>query len=344
MIFKDPWILLFFPLVIALAYLFKLKAKTSSIRFSSAELLKGRRPTLKLLLAKNLIYLRAAALLLFFLALARPRIPLQETKIRTEGIDILLAIDASGSMLAEDFTIGTKRYNRLDIVKKVVEDFIRMRKSDRIGLVAFAGRAYTVCPLTLDYDWLIKNLERVEIGSIEDGTAIGSAISSSLNRLKDTVAKSKIVILLTDGVNNAGKISPLTAAEAAKALGIKVYTIGAGSKGPVPYPVRGPWGQIAYRKVEIKIDEAILRQIAEKTGSQYFRATDTESLKKIYKEIDALEKTTIEEMGFRIYQNQKSHHQIQKTFSLSSFLTLSCILVLWGLRSILRDASRIYLY
>ncbi|MFH1867789.1 MAG: VWA domain-containing protein [Candidatus Omnitrophota bacterium] len=302
MIFKDPWILLFFPFVIVAAYFLKPIYSSSAMRFSSAELLKSRKPTLKLLLAKNLIYLRAAALLLFFLALARPRIPLQETKIQTEGVDIVLAIDASGSMRAEDFTIGTKRCNRLDIVKKVVEDFIRMRKSDRIGIVAFAARAYTVCPLTLDYDWLIKNLERVEIGSIEDGTAVGSAISSSLNRLKETEAKSKIVILLTDGINNAGKISPLTAAEAAKALGIKVYTIGAGSKGEVPYPVRGPWGQTAYRKVEIEIDENMLKQIAQETGAKYFRATDTESLKSIYKEIDTLEKTPVEEIGFQEYE------------------------------------------
>lgn len=302
MIFNDPWVLLLFPVVIILAYLLRNRQTSSSIRFSSGELVKSQRPTLKLLLARNLIYLRAAAILFFLLALARPRMPLQETKVQTEGIDIVLAVDASGSMRAEDFIIGNKRQNRLEVVKKVVEDFIRMRKSDRIGMVAFAARAYTVCPLTLDYDWLIKNLERVKIGSIEDGTAVGSAISSSLNRLKDTEAKTKIVILLTDGINNTGKISPLTAAEAAKALGIKVYTIGAGSKGPVPYPVRGMWGQTVYQKVKIEIDEAILKQIARETNAKYFRATDTESLKEIYKEIDALERTPIEEIGFQEYE------------------------------------------
>jgi Ca-activated chloride channel family protein len=205
-------------------------------------------------------------------------------------------------MLAEDFTIAGRRYNRLEVVKGVVEDFIKKRTSDRIGMVAFAAHAYTVCPLTLDYDWLAENLKRVRIGSIEDGTAIGSAISSSLNRLRTTEAKTKIIILLTDGVNNAGKISPVTAAEAAGALGIKIYTIGAGTKGLAPYPMRGPWGQIVYQDVKIEIDEDTLKKIAEKTGAKYFRATDTKSLREIYSEIDLMEKTPIEEIGFMEYK------------------------------------------
>jgi len=177
-----------------------------------------------------------------------------------------------------------------------------MRQSDRIGMVAFAARAYTVCPLTLDYPWLISNLERVEIGAIEDGTAVGSAISSSLNRLKDTEAKAKVIVLLTDGVNNAGKISPLTAAEAAKALGVKIYTIGAGTKGLAPYPVRGLFGQKGYRNIKVEIDEKTLKKIARMSGGKYFRATDAKSLKNIYREIDALEKTPIEETGFQQYK------------------------------------------
>jgi len=228
--FKDPWVLLFLPLIIFLTFLLRKRDTASSIRFSSAELLKQMRPTLKLRLARNLSFLRMTVIILLLFALARPRFVLEETKIETEGIDIVLAIDTSTSMLAEDFKVGRMRQNRLEAVKKVVEDFIGMRQSDRIGMVAFAARAYTVCPLTLDYAWLISNLERVEIGAIEDGTAVGSAINSSLNRLKDTEAKSKVIVLLTDGVNNAGKVSPLTAAEAAKALGVKIYTIGAGTK------------------------------------------------------------------------------------------------------------------
>lgn len=239
---------------------------------------------------------------LFLLGLARPRIPLQETKIHSEGIDIVLAIDCSGSMLAEDFKIGGRRQNRLEVVKTVVEEFVQKRESDRIGMIAFAARAYTVCPLTLDYNWLIKNLERVKIGAIEDGTAIGSAISSSLNRLTSTEAKSKIIILLTDGINNAGKISPWTATEAAQALGIKIYTIGTGTKGLVPFPVQGFWQKTVYQNVKIEIDEEMLKKIADETKGKYFRATDTESLRKIYKEIDSLEKTLVQEVGFQEYK------------------------------------------
>lgn len=302
MIFKDPWFLaLIFPLLL-LAYILKKRDASSSIKFSSGALVKNFKPTLKIILSRNLVYVRSAALALFIVALARPQSPLEERHVQKEGIDIVLAVDCSGSMLAEDFTIDGRRQNRLEVVKKVVEEFIKMRTSDRIGIVAFAARAYTVSPLTLDYDWLAKNLERVKIGSIEDGTAVGSAINSSLNRLKDTKAKSKIVILLTDGINNTGRVAPLTAAEAGKALEIKIYTIGAGTKGLVPYPVTGLWGQTVYQNVKIEIDEETLKKIAEITGGQYFRATDTESLKAIYKEIDAMEKTPVTEAGYREYK------------------------------------------
>ncbi len=323
MIFKDAWILLFAPLIVLFVYLLKKRDIASSIRFSSRGLVKRSRPTLGISLAKNLVYLRVVAISLFLLALARPRIPLEETKVQTEGIDIVLAIDSSGSMLAEDFKISGRRQNRLEIVKDVVEDFIKARKNDRIGMVAFAARAYTVCPLTLDYDWLIKNLARVKIGAIEDGTAIGSAISSSLSRLRDTESKSKIIILLTDGINNAGKVSPLRAAEAAKALEIKIYTIGAGTKGLVPYPAQGFFGQTVYQNVKIEIDEDTLKKIAQKTNGKYFRATDTGSLRKIYKEIDLLEKTPIEEKGFQEYKELFSKFLIAGLLLLVSEIILS---------------------
>lgn len=299
-VFKSPWLLLLILLVPLIVYLAK-KKKGSTIVFSSTGLLSSFRPTLKIYLKKNIIYLRAAAIILFIVALAGPRRLHQESYIEAEGVDIVLAIDSSGSMLAEDFVIDGKRKNRLEVVKKVAEEFIAGRPADRIGLITFAASAYTVCPLTLDHDWLLENLKRIEIGAIEDGTAIGSAISSSLNRLADVKAKSKIIILLTDGVNNMGKISPDTAAQAAKALGVKIYTIGVGKKGPVPYPVKDIWGRQVYRKVDIDIDEDSLKNIAGITGAKYFRATDTESLRAIYKEIDSLEKTTIEEKGFRQY-------------------------------------------
>ncbi|MFC1808124.1 VWA domain-containing protein [Candidatus Omnitrophota bacterium] len=302
MIFKDPWILLLIPLLIAGAFFYKRRSTPSSVRFSSDEILKSFKPTFRVIASNNLIYLRVAAIILFLLAFARPRLPLEQTQVETEGIDIVLAIDASGSMLAEDFKSGGKRQNRLEIVKKVVGEFVNSRKSDRIGLVAFAARAYTVCPLTLDYDWLLKNLKRVEIGAIEDGTAVGSAIGSSLNRLRETTAKSKIIVLLTDGVSNAGKLSPLDAAHAAKALGIKIYTIGAGTKGPVPYPAKNLWGQRVYQRVKINIDEDTLKKIADETNGKYYRAQDTESLRKIYEEIDELETTPIEESGFQEHE------------------------------------------
>jgi Ca-activated chloride channel family protein len=301
-VFKDAWILFLIPLAVIPFYIAFKRDASSSVQFSSAKLVRGFRRTPRLALARHAVILKAIAAVLFVVALARPRIPLEETRVETEGIDIVLAIDSSGSMLAEDFTIDGRRHNRLEVVKRVVEDFIRGRRSDRIGMVTFAARAYTVCPLTLDYDWLITNLERVRIGNIEDGTAVGSAITASLNRLEDTRAKSKVVILLTDGINNAGRITPLTAAEAARALGIKIYTIGAGSKGPVPFPAKGPWGETVYTNVKIAIDEKTLRAIAQKTGGRYFRATDTESLREIYKEIDRMEKTHVEETGFLSYR------------------------------------------
>lgn len=234
---------------------------------------------------------RCVALALLAVALARPQLGKAATKIYTEGIDIMLAVDVSGSMLSEDFTVGGKRVNRLDAVKSVVRTFAAKRPGDRIGLVLFAARPYTQCPLTLDHGWLQQNLDRAEVGMIEDGTAMGSALATAVSRLEASDAKSKVVILLTDGQNNAGKVTPLTAAEAAKSLGYRVYTIGAGTRGMAPYPVKGPFGQKIYQPMPVDIDEDTLRKIATTTGGRYFRATDTESLEKIYAEIDQLERS-----------------------------------------------------
>lgn len=250
----------------------------------------------------GLIFLRLAALILLIIALSRPQSMLQESSIETEGVDIVLAVDVSTTMLAEDLEAGVSRKSRVNAVKDVVREFINNRHNDRIGIVAFASRAYTVSPLTLDYGWLLQNLDRVKVGLIEDGTAIGSGISTSLNRLKDTQAKSKVVILLTDGRNNAGKISPLTAAEAAEALKIKIYTIGAGTKGLAPFPAKDMFGNKVYQQVKIEIDEELLKQIAGKTHVRYFRATDTKSLRDIYMEINKLEKSHIEEKGYVEYK------------------------------------------
>jgi Ca-activated chloride channel family protein len=195
-------------------------------------------------------------------------------------------------MEALDFKIGGEPVNRLDVVKSVVSKFIDARPNDRIGLVGFAGAPYLVSPLTLDHDWLQQNLDRVKIGSVEDGTAIGSALATSVNRLREQPSKSKIVVLLTDGENNAGKVMPETAAQAAKALGVKVYTIAAGVRGEAPIPVTDAFGNKRLAMAQVDVDEDTLKKIAAETGGKFFRATDTQSLKNIYVEIDRLEKTT----------------------------------------------------
>ena len=275
---------------------------TSSIRFSDKRLVEEIKPSLHVRLSSKLIYLRAIGLSLAVIALARPQSTLEETRTFVEGIDIVLAVDTSTSMRAMDFQLAGNRVDRLEAVKYVVSDFIKKRPNDRMGMVAFSALAYTICPLTLDHEWLEKNLERVQIGIIEDGTAIGSAITASLNRLKDTETKEKIIILLTDGRNNAGRISPVAAAEAARALGVRIYAIGAGTDGMAPYPFKDMFGNIVLQPVEIQIDEKLLREIADTSGGMYFRATDTASLERIYDEIDKLEKTPIEETGYNIYK------------------------------------------
>jgi len=271
-----------------------------------------------------LLGVRIVALCLLIVALARPQAPIADEKAQTEGIDIVLALDCSTSMRAEDFTLNGQRRNRVEVITSVVENFIKGREHDRIGIVAFAGRAYTLCPLTLDYDWLLSNLSRLHAGMIEDGTAIGSGLAASVNRLRNSNAKSKIIILLTDGRNNAGAITPLVAAQAAQAVGVKVYTIGAGSKGPVPYPVAEMFGRVVYEQVEVDLDEETLKSIADTTGGAYFRATDTQSLTQIYAAIDRMEKTPIEEKGYRAYE------ELFPYFLVPALMLLVCVLVVNG--------------
>lgn len=291
--FGNPWLLLILLALPLIALLRGARGKAPAITYSSIEPLRGlgwsRRASAGALLVTLLLLSLAAGIV----ALARPQLGRTLTHVEASGIDIILALDVSRSMLAEDFSIGNQRANRLEAVKQVTEKFIKARTNDRIGIVAFAGRPYRVSPLTLDHDWLLKNMERIQIGLVEDGTAIGSAIASSANRLKDREAKSKIVVLLTDGDNNAGKVNPNTAAEAAKALGIKVYTIGAGTRGLAPMPMQS-FGQIVYQNVQVHVDEDTLKEIAKITDAQYYRATDSKSLGQIFEEIDKLEKTKIE--------------------------------------------------
>lgn len=239
---------------------------------------------------------------LMMVGLARPQFGHGRAEVQASGIDIVLALDVSGSMQALDFKLHNQRANRIEVVKSVVAKFIEDRPNDRIGLVAFAGAPYLVSPLTLDHDWLQQNLDRVQIGSVEDGTAIGSAIATSVNRLRGTPAKSKVVVLLTDGMNNAGKVSPAAAAEAAKALGVKVYTIAAGVRGEAPVPVKDNFGNTQLVMAKVDVDEETLQKIAAETGGKFYRATDTDSLKHIYAEINRLEKTTQTVRKFERYQ------------------------------------------
>lgn len=236
--------------------------------------------------------LRLLALGLGIVALARPQIGRGNAPVEASGVDIVLAIDVSGSMESLDFQLGGQPTSRIEVVKRVVSRFIEARPNDRIALVAFAGRPYLVSPLTLDHEWLLQNLGRLRVGLVEDGTAIGSALASAVNHLRAQPSKSKLVILLTDGVNNAGQVTPLAAAEAARALGVKVYTIGAGIRGEAPIPARDMFGNTRIVMARVDVDEETLRKIAEITGARFDRATDTASLQAIYAQIDRMEKTT----------------------------------------------------
>lgn len=239
------------------------------------------------------IGLKILAITSVILALARPQIFDISTEIEIPGIDILLAVDISGSMKAMDFTVEGKASNRLEAVKNVLSEFIDKRPNDRIGLIAFGGKPYLISPLTLDHSWLKKRLASLQIGMVgEKTTAIGSAIGAGVNRLRDRESKSRIIILLTDGMNNAGKVQPLIAAEGAETLGIKIYTIGAGTHGKAPLPVVDRYGRQSMMDVDVDIDEKTLDRVAEVTDAKYFRATDTLTLQRIYDEIDIMETTT----------------------------------------------------
>lgn len=250
---------------------------------------------------KGLVFVRCAAMALFILALARPQSGIKSTEISTEGVDIMLCLDTSGSMQALDFKENGNRVPRLDVVKRVVNDFIKGRKNDRIGMVVFGQEAFTQCPLTLDYGVLLSFLEKVQIGMAGDSTAIGSALAVCVKRLKDLQSKSKVVILLTDGRHNAGSVTPSTAADIARSFNIKIYTIGVGTEGEAPFLVDSFFGkQFVYQKVDL--DEDTLKDVANRTGGKYFRATNTEALENIYKQIDAMEKTEVKLKEYMEYE------------------------------------------
>jgi Ca-activated chloride channel family protein len=294
----DPsflWLLLLLPAALAW-YWKKSRKKTPGLKFSSVSLVHRTQARSAEWSRYVLISIRLLVLALVILALTRPQSGLTREEIKAEGIDIVLAVDISSSMLAEDL-----KPNRVEAAKEVAAQFIQGRVNDRIGLVVFAGKAYTQCPLTLDYDILLNLFSEIEVGLIEDGTAIGMGLGVAVNRLKESEAKSKVIVLLTDGRNNRGEIDPRTAAQLAQTFGIKIYSIGAGAHGMAPYPVDDPLFGRRYAQFEVDIDDKMLTEIASSTGGSYYRATDRESLEKIYSEVDQLEKTEVEVTQFTRY-------------------------------------------
>jgi Ca-activated chloride channel family protein len=295
--FAFPWLLLLLVLLPLLAWWRGKRGQKAAFLYSSVQLVKSVAGISQSSAGSILPAMRWFTLGCFIVALATPQLRHSETKINASGVDIVVAIDLSGSMESEDFQDPNdrrKRANRLTVAKDVLKKFINKRGSDRIGVVAFAARAYVASPLTLDHDFLLQNVDRLALHTIEDGTAIGSGLATSVNRLRDLKSKSKIVILMTDGQNNAGKIPPLTAAEAAQALGVKVYTIGVGIRGTAPMPQMNVFGQKVYVQVQVDIDEDTLTEIAKRTGGRYYRADSTDTLRNIYDQIDKLEKTEVE--------------------------------------------------
>ncbi|MGA3163041.1 MAG: VWA domain-containing protein [Verrucomicrobiota bacterium] len=292
MTFAHPYFLLLLLLLPLLAWLKGRRGQPPAFLYSSVQLLAGLTNARHSRAGAFLAALRWLVLASFIVALAQPRLIKSQTTVKASGIDIIAALDLSGSMISEDFVVHGQRVNRFNMARSVLKGFIDERPNDRIGLVVFAARAFIAAPLTLDHDYLQENLDRLEIGTINaDQTAIGDALTTALNRLRDLKAKSKIIILMTDGQNNSGNIDPLAAAQAAQALGVKVYTIGIGERGMAPMPVFMNGQKVGYRNVPVDVDEDTLQKIAQMTGGKYYRADNAERFREIYAEIDKLEKT-----------------------------------------------------
>jgi Ca-activated chloride channel family protein len=295
------WLLLGLPLF---AFLRSRRGPVAALRYASLATARQVGRTTRSRAGRLLPYLRLPAAALLIVGLARPQVTHASSKVEASGVDMMLALDVSGSMQSLDLQLEGQRSDRLTVVKSVVSKFIAARPNDRMGIVAFAGRPYLVSPLTLDHPWLEKSLERVEIGTTDDGTAIGTALAASVNRLRQSDAKSKVVVLLTDGVNNTGAVQPRLAAQAAAALGVKVYTIAVGAQGQAPIPVVDELGRKRIVMGQVDVDEATLKEIAQTTGAAFFRATDTDSLQAIYQRIDQLEKTTRQVSKFEHHEER----------------------------------------
>lgn len=316
--FNNPeylWLLLLLVPMI-LWYIFRLFRSHASLQISTTASFRHMPRSRKQYLFHLQFALRCSAVALLIVAIARPQRSDHFQTSTTEGIDIMVALDVSGTMLAEDL-----KPNRLEAAKKVATEFISGRPNDNVGLVVFAGESFTQCPLTSDHSALINLFNGVEYGLIDDGTAIGLGLANAVSRIKDSEAKSKVIILLTDGSNNAGDVAPVTAAEMAQSFGIRVYTIGVGTRGTAPFPFQTPYG-VRYQNIPVDIDEPMLRDIADMTGGAYFRATDNNKLKAIYEEIDQMEKTKL-----RVNQYSKKSEEFLP-FLLAAFALLLAEIVL----------------
>ena len=324
MYFEYPYLLglLAIPVLLVLRYLYlEWKNRKVHLRVSKLDAWTAGGHSIFEVLRHVPFLLRIAALSLIIVAIARPRSSTQVERVDTEGIDIMFAMDVSTSMLARDFTP-----DRLSAAKDIAIEFIAQRPSDRMGIAVFAGESYTQCPLTTDRATLINLMKEVQTGLIEDGTAIGNGLATAVARMMDSDAPSRVVILLTDGVNNRGAVAPLTAAEIAKSYGIRVYTIGVGANGMAPYPVMTQWG-VEVQNMQVEIDEDLLKQIAENTGGRYFRATDNTKLSEIYSEINKMEKARTTVDSFPVYK---------ELFGKYALAALICLLLELAVRLLLR--------
>ena len=324
MFFEYPGLLflLIIPALLVARYIYlELSGRRAHLRVSSIKPWKSGGSSVLSVLRHAPFVLRSIALCLIIIAIARPRSSSKIDKIDTEGIDIVLAMDVSTSMLARDF-----KPDRISAAKDIAVEFIAQRPSDRMGIVVFAGEAYTQCPLTTDRATLINLMKEVETGLITDGTAIGNGLATAIARMSSSDAKSRVVILLTDGVNNTGEVAPMTAAEIAKTYGVRVYTIGVGANGMAPYPVMTPWGPDV-QQMEVEIDEPLLKDIAAQTGGRYFRATDNTKLSEIYSEINRMEKARTTVDSFPIYK---------ELFSGYALAALACLLLELIIRLLIR--------
>lgn len=299
--FANPYLLWLLTLLVPMIayYIYRTMQGGAAIRISTVEGVRHAPRTLRYYLRHLPFVMRVAAFALMIVALARPQGVEEQSRTNAEGIDIMLSIDISGSMLARDF-----KPDRISAAKEVAASFVADRVGDRIGLAVFAGEAFTQSPLTTDKSSLQTLLARIRSGVIEDGTAIGNGLATAINRLRESDSKSKVVILLTDGVNNRGEMSPLMAADIAADMGIRVYTIGVGTRGKAPYPALDMFGNMTFQMMDVEIDEETLSEIASRTGGKYFRATDKEKLKAIYDEINQLEKTKVEITDLTIYHEE----------------------------------------